>query len=89
MQNRSFPQWKLHIFDLERELKIDPSIMYVIYQDDRSENWHIQEVAVSPENFESRKPRPSLWRGLNDGELCEATHIPGCTSVHEWIHWRK
>lgn len=25
-------QWKLHIFELEEEMKIDPSIKYVIYQ---------------------------------------------------------
>lgn len=25
-------QWKLHIFELEKEMKVDPSIKYVIYQ---------------------------------------------------------
>ena len=27
-----FPQWKLHLFELEGELKNDPSVKYVLYQ---------------------------------------------------------
>ncbi|KAH7686885.1 Metal-dependent protein hydrolase protein [Dioscorea alata] len=64
-----FCPWKLHLFELEEELKIDPSVKYVIYQDDRSKSWRIQAVAVSPEKFESRKPLPIPWRGLQDDEL--------------------
>ncbi|WCJ32446.1 Metal-dependent protein hydrolase [Euphorbia peplus] len=74
--------WKLHIFELEEEMKIDPSIKYVIYQDDRSQNWRVQAVAVSPVNFESRKPLPVAWRGLVDKELSDMTGIPGCVFVH-------
>ncbi|XP_028099547.1 UPF0160 protein MYG1, mitochondrial-like isoform X6 [Camellia sinensis] len=77
-----FLEWKLHIFDLEEGMKIDPTIKYVIYQDERSENWRVQAVAISPDKFESRKPLPSPWRGLTDGELSEAAGIPGCTFVH-------
>ena len=29
--NIMFWQWKLHIFELEKELKITPSIKYVVY----------------------------------------------------------
>jgi uncharacterized UPF0160 family protein len=50
--------------------------------DDRSENWRIQAVAVSPDKFESRKPLPLPWRGLVDDELSKATGIPGCVFVH-------
>ncbi|KAF3432772.1 hypothetical protein FNV43_RR23874 [Rhamnella rubrinervis] len=78
---RSCP-WKLHIFELEEEMKIDPSVKYVIYQDDRSENWRIQAVAVSPDKFESRKPLPFLWRGLENEKLSEVAGIPGCVFVH-------
>ncbi|KAI8005678.1 hypothetical protein LOK49_LG07G00135 [Camellia lanceoleosa] len=79
-----FLEWKLHIFDLEEEMKIDPTIKYVIYrvQDERSENWRVQAVAISPDKFESRKPLPSPWRGSTDGELSEAAGIRGCTFVH-------
>ncbi|KAM3681875.1 hypothetical protein ACJW31_12G031500 [Castanea mollissima] len=78
---RSCP-WKLHIFELEEEMKIDPSIKYVIYQDDRSENWRLQAVSVSPDKFESRKPLPYLWRGLEHDKLTEVAGIPGCVFVH-------
>ncbi|XVF10135.1 hypothetical protein REPUB_Repub07fG0156800 [Reevesia pubescens] len=78
---RSCP-WKLHIFELEEELKIDTAIIYVIYQDDRSENWRLQAVAVSPDKFESRKPLPLPWRGLEGNKLSEVAGIPGCVFVH-------
>lgn len=51
-------------------------------QDDRSENWRLQAVAVSPDKFESRKPLPLAWRGLDNDELSEVTGIPGCVFVH-------
>ncbi|XP_047329214.1 MYG1 protein-like [Impatiens glandulifera] len=79
--SRSCP-WKLHIFELEEEMKIGSSIKYVIYQDDRSQKWRVQAVAVSPGKFESRKPLPSSWRGLNDEELSKVAGISDCTFVH-------
>lgn len=78
---RSCP-WKLHIFELEEEMKINPSIKYVVYEDKRSKNWRVQAVAISAEKFESRKALPCLWRGLTDEELSEAAGIPGCLFVH-------
>ncbi|XP_024991174.1 UPF0160 protein MYG1, mitochondrial-like isoform X4 [Cynara cardunculus var. scolymus] len=74
--------WKFHIFDLEVELKIDPLLKYVIYQDDRNSKWRVQAVAVSPDKFESRKPLPSHWRGLTDDHLSEVAGISGCVFVH-------
>ncbi|CAL0327503.1 unnamed protein product [Lupinus luteus] len=79
--NLSCP-WKLHIHELEEEMKISPSIKYVLYRDDRSEKWRLQAVAISPTRFESRKPLPYLWRGLENDKLSEAAGIPGCTFVH-------
>ncbi|KAI3818042.1 hypothetical protein L1987_11844 [Smallanthus sonchifolius] len=78
---RSCP-WKLHIFDLEVEMKIDPVLKYVIYQDDRNNRWRVQAVAVSPDKFESRKPLPSHWRGLTDDHLSDVAGISGCVFVH-------
>ncbi|KAM7491524.1 hypothetical protein LguiA_034445 [Lonicera macranthoides] len=77
-----FCPWKLHLFELEQEMKIEPLIKYVIYQDDRSKNWRVQAVAVAPDRFESRKPLPSQWRGLRDDELSEESGIPGGVFVH-------
>ncbi|CAF1707846.1 unnamed protein product [Brassica napus] len=79
--NKQCP-WKLHIFELEEEMKIDPPIKYVLYQDDRSENWRIQAVSVSPDKFESRKALPISWRGLEKEQLSEESSIPGCVFVH-------
>ncbi|PKA53473.1 hypothetical protein AXF42_Ash020896 [Apostasia shenzhenica] len=77
-----FCPWKLHLFELEEELKIDPPIKYVLYQDDRSKHWRVQAVAVSPDKFESRRPLPSSWRGLRDEDLSKESGIPGCVFVH-------
>ncbi|XP_060971073.1 uncharacterized protein LOC133037699 [Cannabis sativa] len=74
--------WKLHIFELEEEMKIDPPIKYVIYQDDRNKTWRIQAVAISHDKFESRRPLPSVWRGLEHDKLSEVAGIPGCVFVH-------
>ncbi|XP_020247637.1 UPF0160 protein MYG1, mitochondrial-like [Asparagus officinalis] len=79
--NKDCP-WKLHIFELEEELKIDPSIKYALYQDDRSKNWRVQAVAISADKFESRRPLPLPWRGLRDEELSKESGIPGCVFVH-------
>ncbi|KAI9080431.1 hypothetical protein K1719_037545 [Acacia pycnantha] len=77
-----FCPWKLHLFELEVEMKIDPPIKYVLYEDERSKNWRVQAVAVAPDRFESRKPLPSQWQGLRDDELSRVSGIPGCVFVH-------
>ncbi|TYH55159.1 hypothetical protein ES332_D09G218600v1 [Gossypium tomentosum] len=77
-----FLDWKLHIFELEEEMKVDPPIKYVLYEDDRGKRWRVQAVAISPDRFESRKPLPAQWRGLTDDELSKEAGIPGCIFVH-------
>ncbi|KAL2921762.1 UPF0160 protein MYG1 mitochondrial [Bienertia sinuspersici] len=74
--------WKLHIFELEEEMKIEPSIKYAIYEDDSRTSWRVQAVALGPDRFESRKPLPDHWRGLEGKELSETAKIPGCVFVH-------
>ncbi|KAL0372912.1 UNVERIFIED_CONTAM: hypothetical protein Scaly_0972800 [Sesamum calycinum] len=78
---RSCP-WKLHLFELEEEMKISPLLKYVIYQDDRSSNWRVQAVKIAPDKFESRKALPAQWRGLRDDELSKESGIPGGVFVH-------
>ncbi|XP_042467314.1 MYG1 protein-like [Zingiber officinale] len=77
-----FCPWKLHLFELEEDLKIVPLVKYVLYQDERSGSWRVQAVSVSPDRFESRKPLPLAWRGLRDQELSDKSGIPGCVFVH-------
>ncbi|XP_021888154.1 UPF0160 protein isoform X1 [Carica papaya] len=77
-----FCPWKLHLFELEQEMKLEPPIKYVLYQDDRSRQWRVQAVAVSPDRFESRKALPAQWNGLRDDDLSKESGIPGCVFVH-------
>ncbi|ESR52483.1 metal-dependent protein hydrolase [Citrus sinensis] len=79
---KRFCPWKLHLFELEEEMKIEPLIKYVLYEDDRGKQWRVQAVAVSPDRFESRKPLPAQWQGLRDDELSKEAGIPGCVFVH-------
>lgn len=51
-------------------------------QDDRRTSWRVQAVAVGPDRFESRKPLPQHWRGLEGKELSEIAGIPGCVFAH-------
>ncbi|KAF5938500.1 hypothetical protein HYC85_022759 [Camellia sinensis] len=79
--NRFCP-WKLHLFELEEEMKIDPPIKYVLYEDERAKQWRVQAMGISPDKFECRKALPSQWRGLRDEELSKEAGIPGCVFVH-------
>ncbi|KAL6581503.1 hypothetical protein OROMI_007426 [Orobanche minor] len=73
-----FCPWKLHLFELEQEMNIEPLIKYVLYQIRRQE----QRLESAPDSFESRKPLPSQWRGLRDDELSKESGIPGGVFVH-------
>ncbi|KAL0741597.1 hypothetical protein Bca4012_083110 [Brassica carinata] len=55
MELKKFCPWKLHLYELEQEMKIQPLIKYVIYQDERGKQWRVQAVAVAPERFENPK----------------------------------
>ncbi|XP_031262709.1 UPF0160 protein-like [Pistacia vera] len=79
---KQFCPWKLHLFELEEEMKIEPPIKYVLYEDDRGRGWRVQAVAVSPGRFESRRPLPAQWRGLDEDELSKEAGISGCVFVH-------
>lgn len=79
---KQFCPWKLHLFEIEEEMKLDPTIKYVLYEDDRSKQWRVQAVAVGPGRFESRKALPLSWRGLRDDELSKEAGIDDCVFVH-------
>ncbi|CAH1268595.1 C12orf10 [Branchiostoma lanceolatum] len=73
--------WKEHLFDLEKDMKVDPSIKYVLYAD-QGGNWRVQCVPVATQSFESRLALPEEWRGVRDEELSKLSGIPGCVFVH-------
>lgn len=52
-----FTAWKGHLNDIEREMKLDDEIKYVLYADS-SKKWRVQAVSVAPDSFDSRKALP-------------------------------
>jgi len=56
--------------------------MFLHVQDNRSKDWLVQAVGVTPNSFESRKALPAPWRGLTDNKLSEESGIPGCKFCH-------
>jgi len=81
MKLTHFTVWKEHLEELEREMKLDPQVLYVLYEDS-SKCWRVQCTAVSPGSFESRKALPEPWRGVRDDKLAELTGIEGASFVH-------
>lgn len=73
--------WKKHLYMLEREHKVDPLVMFVLYTD-QSGMWRVQAVTVEGTAFKNRLSMPESWRGLRDQELCKVVGIEGCCFVH-------
>lgn len=71
--------WTEHMYNLEKELKIDPIIKYVIFQDS---SYRVQAVPVQLGSFVCRIFLPEEWAGLRDEELSNVSGIPGCIFVH-------
>eukprot|EP00249_Psilotum_nudum_P005391 c18828_g1_i1 orf=164-1345(-) len=82
MHLKRYVPWKEHIFEIEEELKVEPSIKYMLYQDGSSQQWRIQAVATGFASFQSRKPLPAAWRGLTGAQLSTVVGIEGCIFVH-------
>jgi uncharacterized UPF0160 family protein len=72
--------WKDHLFDLEKECKIEP-VIYVLYQDTGG-SWRVQAVPPSVNSFDSRKKLPEVWCGLRDQVLSEKAGIPESIFIH-------
>jgi uncharacterized UPF0160 family protein len=73
--------WKTHLYDLEKEHKIDPLVKFVLYTD-QGGMWRIQAVTVEGQAFENRLSLPEEWRGVRDEELETVTKIPGSKFCH-------
>ncbi|XP_069762237.1 MYG1 exonuclease isoform X1 [Narcine bancroftii] len=73
--------WKEHLFELEKELKIEPPIKFILYMDLQG-HWRVQCVPETPKSFRSRLPLPEDWRGLRDTDLSTRSRIAGCVFVH-------
>ena len=73
--------WKGHLYDLEKEYKIDPLIKFVLYTD-QAGMWRVQAVTVEGQAFENRLSLPEEWRGVRDEDLEKISGIEGCKFCH-------
>ncbi|KAL7545436.1 hypothetical protein ACHAWF_008785 [Thalassiosira exigua] len=73
--------WKNQLYDLERELKVEVPIKYVLYTD-QAGMWRVQCVSVEGKAFENRLGLPQAWRGVRDEDLEKISGIEGSTFCH-------
>eukprot|EP00554_Chaetoceros_debilis_P003671 CAMPEP_0194084054 /NCGR_PEP_ID=MMETSP0149-20130528/11328_1 /TAXON_ID=122233 /ORGANISM="Chaetoceros debilis, Strain MM31A-1" /LENGTH=353 /DNA_ID=CAMNT_0038766595 /DNA_START=72 /DNA_END=1133 /DNA_ORIENTATION=- len=73
--------WKGHLYDLEKEHKLDPLVKFVLYTD-QGGMWRIQAVTVEGQAFENRLSLPEEWRGVRDEDLTKIAGIEGCKFCH-------
>jgi len=72
--------WRDYLFEVERELKVDPLIKYVLFGDTAGTSWRVQCVPESSSSFKNRLDLP--WKGFRDDQLSEHSGIPGGIFVH-------
>ncbi|GAA0415810.1 MYG1 family protein [Cocleimonas flava] len=73
-----YTPWKRTVHDLSERA------LYMIYPSQTGQ-WRIQTVPVEPGSFEDRKPLPSTWAGLSDGELQQVTGIKDAMFCHNGL----
>lgn len=73
--------WRNHLYDLEKEYKVDPLIKFVLYTD-QAGMWRVQAVTVEGKGFENRLSLPEEWRGVRDQDLSSIAGIEGCRFCH-------
>ncbi|CAL8340107.1 unnamed protein product [Merluccius merluccius] len=73
--------WKEHLFALEKELKVDTPIKFVLYPDQNGQ-WRVQCVPAGLNTFQNRLSLLEEWRGVRDEALSKLSGINGCIFVH-------
>lgn len=83
--------WHVHLSNLEKEMNIEPSIKYVIYENKSCNTYQLRAVPVEPGSFVVRMFLPEPWGGLRSSALDQVTGISGCEFVHSvrWIGGHK
>ena len=76
--------WSDHLYALERENKVEGSVLYVLFaENDKADSkWRIRAVSVEAGSFENRKDLPDAWKGLRDEELSKVSGVPGGVFIH-------
>lgn len=73
--------WKEHLFTLEKEMKVEVPIKFVLYPDQNGQ-WRVQCVPAGLNTFQNRLSLLEEWRGIRDDALSELSGIPSCIFVH-------
>ena len=73
--------WKSHLYEIEKEQKIENLIKFVLYTD-QAGMWRVQAVTVEGQAFENRLSLPEEWRGVRDEDLEKVSGIGGAKFVH-------
>lgn len=73
--------WRNHLYDLEKEMKLEKLIKFVLYTD-QAGMWRVQAVTVEGQAFQNRLSLPEAWRGVRDEDLEGLCKIPGARFVH-------
>ncbi|XP_050452710.1 MYG1 exonuclease isoform X1 [Cataglyphis hispanica] len=72
--------WKEHLFQLEKEMNVSPSIKYAVFEAD--DNYRVQCMPVALGSFVCRMFLPEAWGGLRNEALVEACNIEDAVFVH-------
>ncbi|KYN19208.1 PREDICTED: UPF0160 protein MYG1, mitochondrial isoform X1 [Trachymyrmex cornetzi] len=72
--------WKEHLFQLEKDMNVSPSIKYAIFEADNA--YRVQCMPVALGSFVCRMFLPAAWGGLRADALVEACGIEGAIFVH-------
>lgn len=67
------------VFD---EVVADPEKLYIVFPDEPSGTWRVQQVATKVGSFEGRLPLPKEWAGKANEVLDAVTGIDGCVFCH-------
>ncbi len=59
-----------------------PELLYVIYPYETGESWMVQAAPKALTSFESRRPFPEPWRGVEVDELRRLTGVDDATFCH-------
>ena len=65
-----------------RELTRYPEPLYVVSPYNKEGKWQIRAVPVYPREFNSRKPLPETWCGLQKEDLQEVTGVKDALFAH-------
>lgn len=57
-----------------------PDALYIVYP--KTKGWAVEAVRITPERFETRKPLPESWAGLQADDLIATSGVPDAIFCH-------